>query len=145
MFMINLGAESYYSILGVAPDATSEEIQTAAEKIVVDLKKRLRSDPSSKEELMARETKVNSARGTLAGRKKREEYDRANAHLRFFTIRRAAAGMFLERADRIHVLHRAVREHLASRGVSVMPMTDLDRQDFSMDESPNSLLDELLK
>lgn len=145
MFMIDLGAESYYSMLGVAPDATSKDIRNAAERIVVEIRKQIRSDPGREKELNARETAVNTARGTLGGPKTREDYDRANAHLRFFTIRPAGAQMFLERDDRIHVLHRAVCEYLASQGVVVTPLSDLDRADFSADESPNRLLDELLR
>jgi len=147
MFMIDLGAESYYSILGVSPDADVDEINKARNQIMVELKRKYRveQDPQEKQRIEKRQAEISAIGGTLASPEKRSEYDRANAHLRFFTMRVAAAPMFVENADRIYVLHRAIRDHLAKKGVDLAPLSDIDRSDFSADETPIEFLDNLLK
>ncbi|KOV86716.1 DnaJ domain-containing protein [Nocardia sp. NRRL S-836] len=144
MFMIDPGARSYYSLLGVAPDATAAEIRQARFRLIHELRARQRREPTRRGELEEQQKVVNSTSEVLARPARRAEYDRDNAHLRFFTVRRAAAPMFTEPADRVAVLHRVLREHLAAQGVELPPLSDVDRTDFTADHSPNLLLDALL-
>ncbi len=144
MFMIDLGVESHYSLLGVSPDATAAEIRQARDNLVHQLKLRRRREPTRKQELVERETLINSIGEELARPAKRARYDKDHEHLRFFTIRSAAAAMFTDPRDRIDVLHRVISAHLRAAGVSVRPLSDLDRVDFTTDVAPNTLLDELI-
>jgi DnaJ-class molecular chaperone len=141
MFMIDLGVESFYTVLGVAPTATAAEIRQARDTLVRELRERQRREPTRRAELEARQKAVNTAGEELARPAKRVQYDRDNAHLRFFTVRDAAAGLFANRADRMDVLYAAISAHLRARGVAVRPRSDLDRVDFSADMTPNAVLD----
>ena len=141
MFMIDLGAESFYTVLGVAPTATAAEIRQARDTLVRELRERQRREPTRRAELEARQKTVNTAGEELARPAKRAQYDRDNAHLRFFTVRDAAAGIFADRADRMDVLYAAISDHLRARGVALRPRSDLDRDDFFADMTPNSVLD----
>lgn len=145
MFMIDLGADSLYSLLGVLPDATAAEIRTARDRMVQELRERHRREPTRRTELEERQKAVNAAGETLARPAKREQYDQEHTHLRYFTIRSAAAPMFVDAGERVDVLYRAIAAHLAERGTPVAPLSDLDRVDFRSDETPNPLLDELLR
>jgi len=144
MFMIDLGAESYYSLLGVTPNATAAEIRQARDGLVRELRERQRREPTKRKELEERQKVVNTAGEELARPANRAQYDQDNAHLRFFTVRNAAAPLFADPADRIDVLHRAISAHLNSAGVGIRPLSDLDRTDFTADQTPNPLLDERL-
>ncbi|CRK59395.1 hypothetical protein [Alloactinosynnema sp. L-07] len=141
MFMIELGAESFYTVLGVEPTATAAEIREARDALIRDLREQLRREPARRTELEERQRAVNTAGEELARPAKRAEYDAANAHLRFFTVRDAAAGLFNDRADRVEVLHTAIATHLRLAGVQVTPRSDLDRQDFDSDLTPDPRLD----
>jgi curved DNA-binding protein CbpA len=144
MFMVDLGADSHYTLLGVAPTAAAGEIRTARDRLVQELRERLRREPAHRGELEARLKTVNAAGGILASPAKRTEYDQQNAHLRFLTVRNAAADMFVDPGHRVDVLHRAISAHLAAVGVPLRPLSDLDRADFLADAAPNQLLDQLL-
>lgn len=144
MFMIDLGAESYYSLLGVTPNATAAQIRHARDGLIRELRERQRREPTRRGELDERQKAVNAAGEELARPARRTQYDQENAHLRFFTVRTAAAPMFTEPADRTDVIHRAIRDHLRAQGVAIADLSDVDRTDFTADHSPNSLLDELL-
>ncbi|MFC3897706.1 J domain-containing protein [Lentzea rhizosphaerae] len=144
MFMIDLGAESYYSVLGVPPNATAAQIRQARDGLIRELRTRQRREPTRRGELDERQRVINAAGEELVRPARRAQYDQENAHLRFFTVRPAAAPMFTDHADRTAVLHRALRDHLASQGVELPPLSDVDRTDFTADHSPNRLLDELL-
>jgi len=147
MFMIDLGMQSYYSLLGVSPAASAGEIREARDQKVKELREqqRMAKDSEEKKKLEDRQKEINTAGEKLARPKEREEYDRQNAHLKFFSVRVAAAPMFVEKADRIYVLHRAIREFLAPKGVDLTPLSDIEREDFSADETPIDLLDNLLR
>jgi curved DNA-binding protein CbpA len=144
MFIVDLGVESHYSLLGVSPDANVKEIREARDGLIGDLRLRQRREPARHEELVERQRLINNAGDVLVRPAKRETYDRENAHLRFFTVRTAAAPMFTEPADRIDVLHRVISQRLRAAGVEIRPLSDLDRSDFTADVTPNSLLDELI-
>jgi|SRR5215470_3488187 len=144
MFMIDLGADSHYSLLGVSPTATTAEIRQARDRMVKELRERQRREPSNREELEKRQTAVNAAGEELVRPAKRTEYDQQNAHLRFFTVRDAAVPLFVDPGHRIDVLHGAISAHLLEAGVALRPLSDVDRTDFAADETPNQLLDELL-
>src|SRR5262245_44512438 len=108
MFMIDLGVESHYSLLGVSPTATPAEIRGARDAIVKELRERVRREPTRARELEERQKAVNAAGETLARPAKRAEYDQEHAHLKFFTVRTCAAPLFLDCGHRIDVLHRAI-------------------------------------
>lgn len=144
MFMIDLDADSHYALLGVAPDAGVEEIRSARDRIVKELKERVRREPTNREELERRLKTVNAAGEVLVRPAERSKYDQQNAHLRFFTKRRAAAAMFTDAGHRVDVLHRAISAHLDAAGAPLRPLSDLDRTDFAADLAPSPLLDELL-
>jgi curved DNA-binding protein CbpA len=141
MFMVELAADSYYGLLGVEPDATFAEIREARDREVRQLRERQRCEPSNGDELQERQKKVNAAGEMLARPANRAQYDKEHAHLRFFTVRAAAAPMFVDQRERIDALHRAIVAHLGRRGVRLPPMSDLDRVDFGEDLTPNPLLD----
>jgi curved DNA-binding protein CbpA len=144
MFMIDLGAESHYSVLGVSPNATAAEIRTARDSLVHALRERQRREPTRRHELTERMRLINNVGDELARPAKRAKYDRDHEHLRFFTIRPASAAMFTDVPDRIDVLHRVISAHLRAAGIRVRPLSDLDRTDFTADLTPNPLLDELI-
>ncbi len=146
MFMIDLGAQSYYAMLGISPSSSGAEVRAARDKLVKELKEKERTVPSEeKKKIESRQKEINAAGETLARPEEREKYDRANTHLKFFTVRIAAAPLFVEKDDRIYVLHRAIRNFLATKEVDLQPLSDLEREDFSSDETPIDLLDNLLK
>jgi len=145
MFMINIGADSYYAVLGVAPDATQAEIRKAHSRIGTELNRRQRNEPDKRTEVVERRKYINGIAAELTSPAKRAEYDRANTDLRFFTVRNVAAPMFADRGHRIDVLYRAITAHLAAAGVPARPVSDLDRTDFRDDQTPNALLDQLLR
>jgi hypothetical protein len=145
MFMIDLGGESHYTLLGVVPTATTAEIRAARDARVKELRERQRREPDRRGELMELQKVINAVGEVLARPARRAEYDLKNAHLRFFTIRTAAAPMFVDPMARVAVLHRAIVTHLRAAGVPVQPSSDLERTDFRGDETANALLDELLE
>ncbi|MGW6929860.1 J domain-containing protein [Lentzea sp. NPDC054927] len=144
MFMIDLAGDSLYSRLGVSPDASAEEIRQARDRLIRELREQVRREPGRKAELTERQQQINSDADVLVRPVKREQYDKEHEHLRFFTIRSAAAPMFTSTPDRIDVLHRAISAHLLGQGVRVRPLSDVDRSDFTSDVTPNTLLDELI-
>jgi curved DNA-binding protein CbpA len=145
MFMIDLGVQSYYSLLGVSPSANAAEIREARDRKIKELRERQRiAKGPEAENIKARQKEINAAGETLARPKDREKYDRLNSHLKFFSVRVAAAPLFVEKADRMYVLHRAMREFLAAKGVNLQPLSDIEREDFSADETPIDLLDDLI-
>jgi curved DNA-binding protein CbpA len=150
MFMIDLGAESLYSKLGLSPDATQAQIVEARDAIDIKLTdERRKADASNdleeRKKIEARQAKIHAAFEELARPDKRKEYDKENTHLRFFLPQSAAVAMFMEKADRIYVLHRVISEFLAAKGEKLLPLSDIDRVDFTADETPIDLLDNLLK
>jgi curved DNA-binding protein CbpA len=147
MFMIDLGTQSYYSVLGVTPSANIAAIRSARDTLVNDLARKMRTAETDAEKLAleVRQKEINAAGETLVRPDKREEYDRAHAHLRFFTVRVASVPMFTDKADGFFVLHRAISEFLAAKGLAVAPLSDLEAQDFLSDETPNDLLENLLR
>ena len=142
--MIDLGVESHYSLLGVSPDATAAEIRKARDTLIRELRERQRREPTRRQELTERQRLINNVGEELARPAKRAKYDKDHEHLRFFTVRSAAAPMFTDPVDRIDVLHRVISAHLHAAGVRVRPLSDLDRSDFTADLTQNSLLDELM-
>ena len=146
MFIIDLGTQSHYALLGISPSASAGEIRAVRDRLVKEYVEKERiAPPEEKQRLEDRKKEINAAGEVLARPAEREKYDQANAHLRFFTVRVAAAPMFVEKADRIYVLHRAIRNFLEMQEVDYPPLSDMEREDFSADETPNELLDNLLK
>jgi curved DNA-binding protein CbpA len=146
MFMIDLGAQSYYSALGISPNASVKEIQVVCDRIGKELLEKRRSASVEEQEKIDERLKyINSTVGeTLRRPEKRKEYDRANAHLRFFTVQVAATPMFVDKVERLHVMHRIIKDFLADKGVVLSPLSDVEREDFSTDVTDVELLDSLL-
>lgn len=147
MFMIDLNVPTAYKILGVSPDADAREIIRVRGALQKDLKKKIDAtrDEAEKKRLNDELLKITSAGEKLARPAEREKYDAENAHLVFYQERRAAVPFFTSKADRLWVLLRAFRAHLAQQGADLPPLNDLHREDFSADETPNDLLDSLLR
>jgi curved DNA-binding protein CbpA len=145
MFMIDLGAQSYYSALGISPNASIAEIRIACDRAAKDLVEKLRvAAPDEREKINERLKYINSVGEKLKRPEERKEYDRTHAHLRFFTVQVAAAPMFVDKVDRMHVMHRIVKDFLLEKGVRLSPLSDVEREDFAGDESPVRLLDDLM-
>ena len=147
MFMIDLSAPSYYSVLGVLPDADPSAIRASQNKRFAELDRKLKntSDPDEQRRLTEQQLEVNAIGDELSNPSRRAAYDRKNTHLTFFIVRRAAAPVFDERDLRFKWAHRVVRDFLQHKGEAVNPLTDLERTDFSADFTENALLDQLLK
>jgi len=147
MFMIDLSATSYYSVLGISPDATAKEIAAGrgAKLAVLKTKRKTVTDNAEKYQLEEEQILINKAGETLARSDRREKYDMENAHLRFYSERSAAIPLFSNKIDRIAVLNRVLREHLISIGENISSLNDFDRTEFSADETSNELLNSLLK
>ena len=147
MFMFDLGGDSYYSFLNLLPTATPEEIRAARDKKFAELEnlKRAAKDPEERRKLEERQKEVGQKGDTLARPDSRAKYDEANAHLRFFIVRPAAAPLYVDKTDRLFAIDRAVRRFLAGRNFAAPPLCDLDRTDFSADEQRIELLDRLLR
>ncbi|MCY1139631.1 hypothetical protein OWR29_16650 [Actinoplanes sp. Pm04-4] len=141
MFMVEIETDSLYSVLGVEPDAPVAEIREARDRLVAQLRAQQRREPANRDELDARQRSIIEAGEELVRPARREKYDRQNPHLRFFTVRTAAAPMFVSLADRLVALRAAVHAHLEAAGEAPPPSTDLDRHDFTADFSPHPLLD----
>ncbi len=147
MFMIDLNVPSLYKLLGVSPDADGKLIVKARGQLCGELQNKIDAtrDPVEKKRLNEELLKISSAGTTLGKPADREKYDAENAHLRFYQERLSAMLFFTSKADRLAVLLRAFRAHLAAREVALSPVNDLYRDDFSADETPNELLDRLLR
>jgi hypothetical protein len=147
MFMIDLNVQTAYKILGISPDADAREIIRVRGALQKDLKKKIDAtrDEEEKKRLNEELLKITGAGEKIARPAEREKYDAENAHLMFYQERPSAMPFFTSKADRLWVLLRAFRAHLAQQSVTVSPLNDLDREDFSADETPNELLDHLLR
>jgi len=142
MFRIDIDTDSHYAVLGVPPDATPEQITRARDVRVHALRLRQRSEPVNRDELVELQKAVNAAGEALARPARRHEYDEANPHLKYFTVRTAAAPMFVTVADLLVVLREAIAGHLDESGVPLPLASDLERIDFTGDLTWNALLDE---
>lgn len=147
MFMVDLSEESLYSKLGLPSDATSEQINMKCDEIGKKLVNELRDaagNPELKKQIEARQMEMNAISNTLTRPKEREKYDKQHTHLRFFLPQSAAIPLFANKVDRVAVLHRVIVAFLAEKGVTLAPLSDIDRLDFTTDETPLNLLDDLL-
>jgi len=147
MFIIDLGAQSHYSVLSVSPDASASDIRNARDEMARKLQEDIlrTKDSNLKKELEEKLKTINAAGEVLARPDERSKYDRTNAHLRFFLIQNPSAIAFDDTSFRFEWLHRVIRKFLAAKGTRLLPLSDLERTDFSEDQTPCELLDELLK
>lgn len=145
MFMIDLGVESHYSLLGVDPEASPKDIREAKTRIAGDLERQRQRarTPDERRSLEERMVRINAAGDTLAHPQKRGTYDGENTHLTFFVVRKAAAPALEEREVMLRWVHQAIRDFLSSNGEEVDPLSDLERWDFRADFTPNELLERL--
>jgi curved DNA-binding protein CbpA len=142
LFMVDLATDSHYALLGVAPDATVADIRAARDDLIRQLRERQRREPTNRDELIEKQKAINAAGEDLVRPARREQYDRTHAHLRLFSVRVAAAAMFVDRANLLSAIARAVEAHLDAAGTPVRPATDLYRFDFPDDLTPDPLLDD---
>jgi curved DNA-binding protein CbpA len=142
MFRIQIDTDSHYAVLGVPPDATPEQITQARDRGVHALRLRQRNEPVNRDELIEMQKALNAAGETLARPARRREYDAANPHLRYFTVRTGAAPMFVNAADLVVALHAAIARHLDEAGAPPPIASDLERLDFTADLTWNALLDD---
>ena len=86
MFMIDLGAPSFYSLLGLPPDADASSIRAGQTRKAAELSRARdkTSDPTDKRRLEEQLITVNGIGDTLANPQRREVYNARNAHLTFF-------------------------------------------------------------
>jgi curved DNA-binding protein CbpA len=147
MFMIDLGAQSHYSVLGVEPGAPIAEIRASLYKLSGDLERqRLKSgSPEEKRTIEERQQRINKVGDLMTNPAKRTNYDNVNAHLTFFQVRKATTPVWEERDLLLRWLHQTVREFLLSQGEVLRPINDLERTDFTSDFTPNELLERLLE
>jgi curved DNA-binding protein CbpA len=144
MFMVEIDSDSQYSVLGVPPDALAAEIREARDRRIEEVREQQRREPANRDELIKLQKAINAAGEELARPARREQYDRQNPHLRFFTVRTAAAPMFVSAADRLAAVRAAVAAHLDAAGVPAPPGTDLDldQWDLAAECTPHPLLDD---
>jgi hypothetical protein len=148
VFTIDLGAPSYYALLGVSPHASAREIRSARAEKFGALQRRLlaATDPDERGRIEDEQTALNAAGETLARPEERKKYDEANVQLRFFEVRIAAAPMFAESHEEgLRVVYRALRASVVDQGLPLRPLSDIERFDFPDDETPVPLLDNLLR
>ncbi len=148
MFMIDLGVQSDYSILGVSPSADAREIRASQTKIFGQLDRQRTTSMRNEEErrkIEEKQANINRIGDKLSNPVERTKYDRQNVHLTFFTIRRTSAAVWGERGLLLRWMHASVRDFLLTQGARVPPMTDLEGRDFSADFTENPLLEELLQ
>jgi hypothetical protein len=141
MFMIELTVDSHYSVLGLKPDALPAQIRDARDRLVEDLRVKQWLEPGNRDAYLAEQDRINRAAEELARPARREEYDRANPHLRFFTVRTTAEPMFVSVTDRMASLRAAIAAHLDAAGAPLALASELARQDFTADFARNPLLD----
>ncbi len=142
MFMVELTVDSNYSVLGLKPDAEAAEIREARDRLVEDLRVKQWREPANRDAYLAEQDRINRAAEELARPARREQYDRAHPHLRFFTVRTTAAPMFVALPDRVVALRAAIAAHLDAVGAPLAPASELDRRDFSADFTRTPLLDD---
>jgi curved DNA-binding protein CbpA len=147
MFMVNLGVQSDYSILGVSPEADASEIRSKTSKIYGDLdRQRLKvRNEEEKRKIIDKQVNINKIGDKLSNPIERAKYDLQNVHLTFFTIRKACAPIWEERSLLLRWMHQAVRDFLEKKGEKIPPITDLERTDFTSDFTENDLLERMLQ
>ncbi len=145
--MVDLGAQSHYSVLGLAPGATAAEIRASLSKVFGELERQRQKARSPEEErnLIERQMNLNKIGDLLTHSEKRASYDNINAHLTFFQIRKAVTPVWDERELLLRWMHRTVREFLITKGEMVQPISDLERTDFSADFTENDIVEGLLR
>lgn len=145
IFMIDLGAQSHYSVLGIAPDAEAKEIRESQNRIIGDLKRQFGMARTEERRAIEERLKnINAIGDELSRPATRQAYDARNAHLTFFVVRKAVAPILEDRELRLRWVHKAVRDFLIQKGETMEPLANLERTDFSADFSPNQMLDAIL-
>src|SRR5580698_10266742 len=99
MFMIDLGAQSDYSILGVSPQADANELRASQSRIYGELERQRQKarNEEEKRNITEKQVSINKIGDKLSNAVERAKYDLQNVHLTFFTIRRASAPIWEER------------------------------------------------
>lgn len=121
-----------YDQLGIAVDATSEEVRAAENRAST----RLRAEGAS-EEVLAKAHAVDLGKPSA-----RAAYDAENPPLALFRIEPTWAPMFDDRGLALDAVRRDVEAFLRERGVPPRPLSDLERVDFTAEYTFCPLLDE---
>jgi spore cortex formation protein SpoVR/YcgB (stage V sporulation) len=152
-----------YQLLGLSPDASSEEVMDAQNTVATDLqarkaaaKKRLDELSTGSEQADAADERVREARrqlddlgsqlnlvnGTkLAGAKERSEHDSKHPPAQILKLEDCAPEMMANRRQMLRLLRRAVTAFLEMRTAEVFHPSDLTRVDFTADHTFHPLLD----
>ena len=146
MFMIDPNIKSYYAVLGVSPEATGDEIRAVKTKLVEQQRaiQNASADPAVAKACEERVSQINEAANALVSPAQREKYDRENPLVRYLIIHSAAVPFYTKKADRLIVLHRAIRRFLAAKEVDLPPLTEVESEGFASDWTPVRLLDDIL-
>jgi hypothetical protein len=122
---------THYTRLGVAPEATEEEIRAAAAGLVARLKA-----------CGASEEAISEAHGlNLESRAARAAYDAQHPPLPLMRLESTWNPVFDDRATCLAVLRRQLEAFLHHAGETVHRPDDTTRSDFTTDFTPTPLLD----
>lgn len=125
-------SSSRYSVLGVSPEVTIEELRTAAKKYDAALK---RSGASEDELAEAHAVSLEKAES-------RAKHDTRHPPLELMRLQPTWEPLFDDRGVAITVLRREIEAFLAAGGAEVFHPLDTTRQDFSGDYTHLPLLDD---
>jgi hypothetical protein len=120
-----------YARLGVAPEATADEIRAAAAR----LGKALRDSGASPEEM------AEAHRANLDSEEARAAYDARHPPLSLLRLEPTWDPVFDDRATCLAVLRRELEAFLRRTGEAVHHPVDTTRTDFTADFTPTPLLD----
>jgi hypothetical protein len=130
-FPLVIPRSTHYARLGVAPEATADEIRAAAAK----LEDRLRARGATAEEF-AEAHAVN-----LESPQERAAYDAAHPPLPLMRLEPTWNPVFDDKTACLAVLRRELERFLLSAGETVHHPADTTRTDFTADFTPTPMLD----
>jgi hypothetical protein len=164
-----IGDTARYAQLGVSPDALADEIREAKAEASValdagraaldrELKQLEAAAPAAPapaaadadprchdlrrrlEDVERRKIRLNQI--TIDNPEARQQHDREHPPLGLLKIEDAARDAFVENRTAITLLRRELSRFLAARGEEVFHPSDLHRDNFTADMTPNPLLDD---
>lgn len=122
---------THYTLLGIAPEATTAEIRAAAATHVARLK-----ESGASEEAIAEANGLN-----LESNKFRAAYDAQHPPLPLMRLESTWDPVFDDRATCLAALRRELEAFLRDKGETVHHPDDTTRTDFTTDFTPTPLLD----
>lgn len=122
---------THYARLGVAPEATADEIRVASAKLDADLRAR-----GASAEKLAEAHAINLENGRV-----RAAYDADHPPLSLLRLEPTGHPVFDDKATCLAVLRRELEEFLRDAGEIVYHPVDITRTDFTADFTPTPLID----